>query len=94
MIVIGSLEIENSKSIKHSKLDCRRINVFIGKPNTGVESNIIREFRPSFVWVLWIWLLASRFREVLLLSNLFYDENFDEAVGKSKLSTLLTESSF
>jgi len=41
--VIGSLEIENSKSIKHSKLDCRRINVFIGKPNTGVESNIIRK---------------------------------------------------
>jgi len=30
--MIGSLEIENFKSIKSLRLDCRRINIFIGEP--------------------------------------------------------------
>jgi AAA15 family ATPase/GTPase len=37
---IETLDIENFKSIKHCKLDCKKINVFIGKPNTG-KSNIL-----------------------------------------------------
>ncbi|RLI82013.1 hypothetical protein DRP04_04880 [Archaeoglobales archaeon] len=37
---VREVEIENFKSIKHLKLECRRINVFIGEPNTG-KSNII-----------------------------------------------------
>jgi AAA15 family ATPase/GTPase len=38
--MIKSLQIENFKSIKHLKLDCKRINLFIGEPNTG-KSNIL-----------------------------------------------------
>jgi len=38
--MIKSLQIENFKSIKHLKLDCKRINIFIGEPNTG-KSNIL-----------------------------------------------------
>ncbi len=38
--MIKTLEIKNFKSIKHLKLDCKRVNVFIGKPNTG-KSNIL-----------------------------------------------------
>ena len=38
--MIKNLEIENFKSIKHLKLDCKPINVFIGEPNTG-KSNIL-----------------------------------------------------
>ncbi|KPV61903.1 MAG: recombination protein F [Candidatus Bathyarchaeota archaeon BA2] len=38
--MIKSLEIENFKSIKYLKLDCKRINLFIGEPNTG-KSNIL-----------------------------------------------------
>ena len=37
---IEELEISNFKSIKNIKLDCRRINVLIGKPNVG-KSNIL-----------------------------------------------------
>ncbi len=37
---ISYLEIENFKSIKELKIDCKRVNVFIGKPNTG-KSNIL-----------------------------------------------------
>jgi len=37
---IKHLEIKNFKSIKHLSLDCKRVNVFIGKPNVG-KSNIL-----------------------------------------------------
>lgn len=37
---IEKLKIENFKSIKNAQLDCKRVNVFIGEPNTG-KSNIL-----------------------------------------------------
>jgi AAA15 family ATPase/GTPase len=87
--MIKNLEIENFKSIKHLKLDCKRINLFIGEPNTG-KSNILeslgllshlpyRHLAPFEDFV--------RFES---MSNLFYDEDlenkieikFDESVLK------------
>lgn len=38
--MIGNLGIRNFKSIKDLDLDCRRVNLFIGEPNTG-KSNIL-----------------------------------------------------
>jgi len=38
--MVKNLEIRNFKSIKYLKLNCKRINLFIGKPNTG-KSNIL-----------------------------------------------------
>ncbi len=38
--MINHLEIQNFKSIKHLQLNCRRVNLFIGEPNTG-KSNIL-----------------------------------------------------
>ncbi len=32
---IREVEIENFKSIKNLKLECKRVNIFIGEPNTG-----------------------------------------------------------
>jgi hypothetical protein len=37
---IKTLEIKNFKSLKHVKLDCRKINILIGRPNVG-KSNLI-----------------------------------------------------
>lgn len=37
---IHNLKIENFKSIKHASFDCKRVNIFIGKPNVG-KSNIL-----------------------------------------------------
>ena len=34
------VDIKNFKSIKDLHLDCKRVNVFIGKPNVG-KSNIL-----------------------------------------------------
>jgi len=38
--MINSLTIKNFKSIKDLTIDCKRINLFIGEPNTG-KSNIL-----------------------------------------------------
>lgn len=38
--IINELTIKNFKSIKEVKLDCKQVNIFIGKPNTG-KSNIL-----------------------------------------------------
>ena len=36
-----NIKIENFKSLRHIELnDCKRINIFIGKPNVG-KSNIL-----------------------------------------------------
>jgi AAA15 family ATPase/GTPase len=72
---LKSLEIKNFKSIKHLNTDCKRVNVFIGKPNVG-KSNILEA----------IGLLGasySRNQEKILsefvryeeISNLFYDDD-------------------
>ena len=37
---IKTLDIKNFKSIKHLQLDCKRVNVLIGKPNVG-KSNFL-----------------------------------------------------
>lgn len=39
-MTIQTLKIKNFKSIKSMKLDCKRINLFIGQPNVG-KSNIL-----------------------------------------------------
>jgi AAA15 family ATPase/GTPase len=38
--MIGKLSIKNFKSIKDLEIDCKKINLFIGEPNTG-KSNIL-----------------------------------------------------
>jgi AAA15 family ATPase/GTPase len=75
--MIKNLEIKNFKSIKHLKLDCKRINLFIGEPNTG-KSNILESFgilsSASFGGLL------RDFVRIERLNNLFYDENLRESI--------------
>ena len=82
--MITNLEVKNFKSIKHLKLDCKRINIFIGEPNTG-KSNILEALgifsfggygnKRETTLDRWI-----RFES---MSNLFYDENLEESVNIS-----------
>lgn len=71
---VKKLSIKNFKSIKHLNLDCQRINVFIGEPNTG-KSNILEA----------IGLLshvshgnAQNFVRFEILTDLFYDRILDD----------------
>ncbi|WP_428665518.1 AAA family ATPase [Runella sp.] len=77
---IKNLEIKNFKSIKHLSLDCKRVNVFIGKPNVG-KSNILEATALLGWWDYHLPLREKRFFDRIIryksLENLFYD-NFIE----------------
>lgn len=75
--MIKTLEIKNFKSIKNLKLNCRRINVFIGEPNTG-KSNILET-----IGILSFFSHGKNLDEFVRFENitdLFYDKNLEEAV--------------
>lgn len=77
--MIETLEIKNFKSIKQLKLDCKRINILIGEPNTG-KSNILETLG---IFSFGAYPSGNEFRNFVRferMSNLFYDENLDEAV--------------
>ncbi len=82
---IREVEIENFKSIKYLELNCRRINVFIGEPNTG-KSNILEAIvgLPSAFYYNSTRFAGSntkyfiRFEKIY---NVFYDNNLEEAVN-------------
>lgn len=73
---IKVLKIKNFKSIKQLKLNCRRVNLFIGEPNTG-KSNILEA----------IGILShnnhgeiNRFVRFETMTDLFYDRVLDEPI--------------
>jgi len=77
--MIESLEIRGFKSIEHLKLNCKRVNLFIGEPNTG-KSNILEA----------IGLLSHiyhgnirHFVRFENMSNLFYDHILENKVNIS-----------
>ncbi|HUV02913.1 MAG TPA: AAA family ATPase [Desulfobacteria bacterium] len=83
--MIKNLEIENFKSIKHLKLDCKRINLFIGEPNTG-KSNILETL--SLLSYQYYGDLENfvRFEN---MNNLFYNENLEENLTIKTDNTIL-----
>jgi len=69
-------EIKNFKSVKQLRLDCRKVNLFIGEPNTG-KSNILEA----------IGMLShlghghiNRFLRFEIMTDLFYDRVLDEHI--------------
>ncbi|WP_322800494.1 AAA family ATPase [Thermoflexus sp.] len=73
---ISSLEIHRFKSIKELDLPCRRVNLFIGPPNTG-KSNLLEAMGIFSVPYERDLKTAIRCETV---SNLFYDEDVESAV--------------
>jgi AAA15 family ATPase/GTPase len=72
--MIANLKINNFKSIKQMKLECNRINLFIGEPNAG-KSNILEALGLfSFIRFGHI----EDFVRLESMTNLFHDENLDE----------------
>ncbi len=77
--MIKKLSIKNFKSIKELELDCRRVNVFIGEPNTG-KSNILEA----------LGIMSSPYTKSLKdfirfksITNLFYDNKYNENISIS-----------
>jgi len=82
--MIEKLSIKNFKSIKDLEIDCSRINLFIGEPNTG-KSNIL-EALGTASWCRYGGELKNyvRFHGI---QNLFYDDLLDHPV-KIKIDKL------
>lgn len=73
--MIKNLEVKNFKSLKHLKLDCKKVNLFIGKPNTG-KSNILESVGIfSFPYEH-----LRKFVRFENMTNLFYDQNLEEKI--------------
>lgn len=72
--MIKHIKINNFKSIKEAELDCGRVNIFIGEPNSG-KTNIIEGIgllsTPYSGRIEHI----ARFEE---LNNLFYDNSIND----------------
>ena len=75
--MIKNLEIKNFKSIKHLKLDCKKINVFIGEPNTG-KSNILESL--GFLSFLDNEYSLKNFIRFENMINLYYDMNISNDI--------------
>jgi len=84
--MIKTLEIMNFKSIKHLAMNCKRINVFIGKPNTG-KSNILESIGLlSHIY----YGSLKEFVRLENMANIFYDGDVSEnVVIKIKTNTHL-----
>jgi len=77
---LNELEIKNFKSVKYLKTDCKRINVFIGKPNVG-KSNILEAlglFDATYSKKIDKYL--NEFVRYEEISNLFYDDDLTNII--------------
>lgn len=77
--MIRTLEIKNFKSIKQLKLDCKRINILIGEPNSG-KSNMLETLGIFSFGCYHLYSSFADFVRFERTNNLFYDENLDELV--------------
>ena len=78
--MVDVLEIKNFKSIKELKLECKRINVFIGRPNVG-KSNILETLGLlSYAGFSRYHGHIRDFVRLERIGNLFYDERLGSAV--------------
>lgn len=76
--MINKLEIKNFKSIKDIKIICKKVNVFIGEPNTG-KSNLLE----SLGFLSFLGGYASglkKFVRILHPVDLFYDKKIKEKI--------------
>jgi len=76
--MIKVLKIENFKSVKNLQINCRKINLFIGEPNTG-KSNIL-ESLGLLSWCSSSGVVLTDFIRFPLVQNLFYDSLTDEPI--------------
>lgn len=77
--MITKLSIANFKSVRQLDIDCKKVNLFIGEPNTG-KSNILE----ALALLSWcghpVDEAISNFVRFQVMSNLFYDQLLDQEV--------------
>lgn len=86
--MITKLSVSNFKSVRQLDIECKKVNVFIGEPNTG-KSNIL-EALALLCWSGEMEHSLSDFIRLELIQNLFYDGLLDDEIRIS-LSLLSNE---
>ena len=81
--MITKLSIANFKSIRQLDIDCKKVNLFIGEPNTG-KSNIL-EALALLSWCGRHSQPLSDYVRFEFVQNLFYDGLLDEEIRISML---------
>lgn len=76
--MITKLDISNFKSVRHLDINCKKINLFIGEPNTG-KSNIL-EALALLSWCGHNPQPLSDYVRFELVQNLFYDGLVEKTV--------------
>lgn len=90
--MIKKLSVKNFKSIKELEIDCRKINLFIGEPNTG-KSNIL-EALGVLSWCAYRE-KSEELKEYVrfeYMDNLFYDNSTDKPITIEILEAEAVES--
>jgi AAA15 family ATPase/GTPase len=87
--MIKKLEINNFKSVKHIEFPCKKLNVFIGEPNSG-KSNIIEAMSLQSQNAIGQELNKEMFR-YKTIGDLFFDFNINQPieVGIGEMRTSL-----
>jgi AAA15 family ATPase/GTPase len=81
--MIKSLQIKNFKSIRQISIPCRKLNVFIGEPNSG-KSNILEALAlKSQNAAGWHINLNEQIFRYKTVGDLFYDFNINEPIEVS-----------
>lgn len=78
-IMIQRLEIKNFKSIKDLEIDCKKLNVFIGEPNSG-KSNIIEALSLQSQNALSGESLNKEMFRYKTIGDLFFDFNINTPI--------------
>ncbi len=76
--MIEKLRIKNFKSVKHVELECKKVNVFIGEPNSG-KSNIIEAMSLLSPGIL-DQAISKDVLRFKTMSDLFYDSNINKPI--------------
>jgi AAA15 family ATPase/GTPase len=84
--MITKLSVSNFKSVRQLEIDCKKVNVFIGEPNTG-KSNILE----ALGFIGWLGqpgdILLNDSIRFQTMPNLFYDQLLDQNISIKALTT-------
>jgi AAA15 family ATPase/GTPase len=81
MTMITKLSVSNFKSIRQLDIECKKVNLFIGEPNTG-KSNILESLALMSWWGHYKQSMNDYIR-FQGMQNLFYDQILDHEINIS-----------
>ena len=80
--MITKLSVSNFKSVRQLDIECKKVNLFIGEPNTG-KSNILEALALMSWWSVFPDQNLGYYVRFQATQNLFYDQLLDHEISIS-----------